>query len=286
LTPLINSAITVPIRRHQFTVFGSNGLIGRKLCAQISADGHEVIGLGRNDPLPQTPLGQIIYAVGITADFRQRPFDTIAAHVSFLSEILQGADFQSFLYLSSTRVYGDSADTREDAAIACRPTDPDHLYNLSKLAGESLTLHCGRPGTRVARLSNVVAPGCTSPNFLDSIVRDAVERRHVTLHSHPESSKDYVCLDDVVQVLPRISISGSQRIYNVAGGVALTHRQVLDVVAKQTASVVEIASENPAVPLPAVNIDRARSEFGYEPRRVLPELSRIIADLETHPCAA
>ena len=39
------------------------------------------------------------------------PFDTIRAHVSVLSEVLEHAEFESLLYLSSTRVYGRSRTT-------------------------------------------------------------------------------------------------------------------------------------------------------------------------------
>jgi len=33
--------------------------------------------------------GHVIYCIGLTADFRQKPFETIEAHVSKLAEVAQ-----------------------------------------------------------------------------------------------------------------------------------------------------------------------------------------------------
>ena len=55
----------------------------------------------------------MIYAIGVTADFRTRPFETMEAHVSVLCEILRDARLDSLTYLSSTRLYGGAASTGE-----------------------------------------------------------------------------------------------------------------------------------------------------------------------------
>ena len=171
-----------------FTVLGASGYIGSRLVAHLQAQGHTVWAPTRGDTEVFTrPLGHVIYCVGLTADFRTRPFDTVDAHVGLLAEVLRRAQFDSLLYLSSTRVYMGAASTHEDAPLSVLPGDPSYLYNLTKLTGESLCHACGRPGVRVARLSNVVGPGMDSAsgNLVADLLRQA-RQGHIVLRSDPQ----------------------------------------------------------------------------------------------------
>lgn len=158
-----------------FTVFGGSGFIGRNLVRRLRNRGAEVRVPSRAAmPAAGEDLGHVIFAIGLTADFRTRPFDTIEAHVSLAAKLLRENGFSSFLYLSSTRVYAGSEDTREEARLSASPLDPSDLYNLSKLTGEAICLASGREKVRVARLSNVVGPGeAKSDTFLGALCREA-----------------------------------------------------------------------------------------------------------------
>jgi nucleoside-diphosphate-sugar epimerase len=255
----------------RFTVLGAGGRIGRRLVANLRAQRHAVFAPARGDPAIGTlPLGHLIYAVGVTADFRTRPIETVQAHVCVLAQLLARGNFDSLLYLSSTRVYAGAASGREDAAISVNSADPSDLYNLSKLMGESLCLHAGAAAVRVARLSNVVGgDDAEAADFVSALKREARHGR-IVLRSAPDSAKDYVHLDDVVELLPRIALAGRHRLYNVAGGRNLSHRQWLDALQVQTGCAVELAPGAPCHVFPPVDIGRIRDEFGFAPRRVLP----------------
>ena len=83
-----------------FTVLGASGYIGSRLVAHLRAQGHTVWAPARGDAEVFTrPLGHVMYCVGLTADFRTRPFDTVDAHVGLLAEVLRRAQFDSLLYL-------------------------------------------------------------------------------------------------------------------------------------------------------------------------------------------
>ncbi len=155
----------------------------------------------------ERPLGHVLYCIGLTSDFRSRAYDTTRAHVSVLTEILANADFDSLLYLSSTRVYARSSAGSEQTTLSVDVTDPSDLYNISKLAGESLCRACGRTGVRVARIANIVGYDPDSQNFLPSLIRAALAGR-IVLQSDPASAKDYVLLDDVIALLPKIATQG------------------------------------------------------------------------------
>jgi nucleoside-diphosphate-sugar epimerase len=254
-------------------VLGASGVIGRHLVAQLRAAGETVFTPERGETaIYEKPLGHVIYAIGLTADFRQRPFDTVQAHVSLLAEVLQRADFESLLYLSSTRVYARASEGREDAWLPVQSQDPSDLYNLSKLMGESLCLHGGRKDVRIARLSNVVGgEDADSDNFVPSLVRAARAGR-IVLRTAPDSAKDYIHIDDVVTLLQRIATRGRERLYNVASGVQTTHAQWMERLAERTGCVLEVVPGAPLVSFASIDISRIRTEFGFEPRPVIPAL--------------
>lgn len=256
-----------------FTVLGASGYIGSRLVAHLQALGHTVWAPARGDAEVFTrPLGHVIYCVGLTADFRTRPFDTVDAHVGLLAEVLRRAQFDSLLYLSSTRVYMGAASTQEDAALSVRPVDPSYLYNLTKLTGESLCHACGRPGVRVARLSNVVGPGmdAASGNLVADLVGQARAGR-IVLRSDPQSAKDYVHVDDLLEWLPRIALAGRAATYNVASGRQTLHAQWLAWLQARTGCTVEVDAQAPLQALPPINVQRLRGEWGVAPRAVLAD---------------
>jgi nucleoside-diphosphate-sugar epimerase len=253
-----------------FTVLGASGYIGSRLVAYLRGQGHSVRAPARGDAeVFSQPLGHVLYCVGLTADFRTRPFDTIEAHVGLLADVLRRAQFDSLLYLSSTRVYMGAARTDEDAPLSVVPGDPSYLYNLSKLTGESLCHASGRSGVRVARLSNVVGPGMDahSGNLVADLVRQA-QQGAMLLRSHLDSAKDYIHVDDVVHWLPRIALSGRSVTYNIASGKQTTHGQWLQWLGDRYGSSFEVQEGAPLQRFAPTSVARLHEEFGVVARPV------------------
>ena len=253
-----------------FTVLGASGYIGSRLVAYLRGQGHSVRAPARGDAeVFSQPLGHVLYCVGLTADFRTRPFDTIEAHVGLLADVLRRAQFDSLLYLSSTRVYMGAARTDEDAPLSVVPGDPSYLYNLSKLTGESLCHASGRSGVRVARLSNVVGPGMDahSGNLVADLVRQA-QQGAMLLRSHLDSAKDYIHVDDVVHWLPRIALSGRSVTYNIASGKQTTHGQWLQWLGDRYGSSFEVQEGAPLQRFAPISVARLHEDFGVVARPV------------------
>jgi nucleoside-diphosphate-sugar epimerase len=249
------------------SVLGAGGFIGRHLTESLRRAGHEV----------QTPseyfgadLGHVFYCIGVTADFRTRPFDTMRAHVSLLAEVLERARFDSLVYLSSTRVYARCQSGREDQPITVDVADPSDLYNLSKLAGEALC----RGRAKVARLSNVVGENPESQDFLYSLIRAARAGR-IELQSDLSSEKDYVSIDDVVAALPGISLA-TDWLFNLGGGRNLSHREIVERLVALTGCEVVVRDQAPLHKFPAIDIGRARAQLDYNPSPVLELLPRLV----------
>ena len=95
-------------------VTGASGFIGGALAAKLRAGGHDVYAPARGEAeLFERELGHVVYAAGVTADFRSRPFDTLRANTTVFADLLERGRFDSLLYLSSARIYRHAQHTRE-----------------------------------------------------------------------------------------------------------------------------------------------------------------------------
>lgn len=260
-----------------FTIFGAGGFIGSHLARRLRAGGAKVQcpdrGSERDLSAGSGSLGHAIYAIGLTGDFRSRPFDAVEAHVSLLSDVLRQARYESFLYLSSTRVYaGLPGPVDEDTPLSITPSG-DRLYDLSKLTGEALVLAEDRPAARVARLSNVTGPGQSRATFLGAITTELLETGHVTIGEAPESCKDYIDVDDVAALLTAIAERGAERLYAVASGRQTTHQEI----ARQLSSygAIEFAHAAPTRRFPAISRNRIENEFDFRPRTISESLAGL-----------
>ncbi len=264
----------------RFTIFGAGGLIGSRLMERLKAERHEVHAVHRDTwPEPGRDLGHVIFAIGLTADFRGRPLETTALHVNRLHDVLSRYSFASLLYLSTTRVYRGAAGTGEEADLVARPTVNDDIYNLTKMTGESLCLALPAPTIRVARLSNVYSARDRSEVFLASVLRDAVADGAVTLRTAPSSSKDYIHLDDAVSLLAHIALTGKERIYNVASGINVSNETIARTL-RELGVTVSFQPDAPEASFPPIDIDRIRNEFQFKPRNLETTLPAVFHELQ------
>jgi len=252
------------------TVLGGTGYVGKNLVSYLRSLGHDVTVPERNRPnISSQVAGHVFYCIGMTADFRTRPFDTVRGHVSLLSDVLEHGEFDSLLYLSSTRIYQGNHDGHEDSGLVVNPLATSDLYNISKIMGESLCVSSGRANVRIARLSNVVGRQVPqSDNFLPTLSREARAGK-ITLQTAKTSVKDYIHIDDVVGLLARIAFDGRETVYNVASGMNVMHSEIIDRLAALTQCMVEVLPDAPVIAFPQIQIQRIVKEFGFSPRSVL-----------------
>jgi nucleoside-diphosphate-sugar epimerase len=258
------------------TVLGSSGFIGRHLVKKLAELNLTFLDPARRDPISHIPLGHIIYCVGLTADFRRRPLEAVEAHVCKLLEILHDCQFDSLLYLSSTRVYGTHLPiAREDEPLQVSPLEREDLYNISKIMGESVLVSSDR-NVRIARLSNVYGPDYTSDNFLSSIIKEALSNGRIVLRTSPASERDYLSIGDAVDGIIKIATGGRHKIYNLASGKNSANQALADRIAQLTGCEVEYAADAAAVKYPLIGIERMEDEFSFRPADVLGDLERTI----------
>jgi len=248
-----------------FTVLGSNGFIGWHLVRYLQGEGLRCYSPERND-IPTAYLGDVIDCTGLSADFRTKPFETVESHVCHTLKILRQCRFDSYLFLSSTRVYGvREGIAYEEDVIQSQPLDFGDLYNISKIMGESICFASGKDNVRVVRLSNVYGYDSKSENFIFSLIRDALGNKKIVLNTTLDSSKDYISVDDVVRILPEIAIRGKHKIYNIAYGENITVGKIVNKLSKLTGCSVEVDEKAKKICYPRICVDRIQDEFASIP---------------------
>jgi len=259
------------------TVLGATGFIGSHLVDRLKQLGIEHRAPRKGEELSVKEAGHIIYCIGLTADFRQRPFDTIEAHVCLLNKILSKCEFDSLTYLSSTRVYINcrQKEVFENDEIPVRVNDPSDLYTLSKLAGERLCLSSGKK-TKIVRLSNVYGLQDNSENFLTEVIRKVESDKYIKFQTTEYSAKDYIHIDSVTDLLVKIAQSPAEGIFNVASGINTTNNDIIRTLKEHYEFDYEIAAEASDIIFPLINIDRIKNEFSYQPSPVSINLSTQI----------
>jgi nucleoside-diphosphate-sugar epimerase len=258
------------------TIVGAEGFIGRHLLTEFRRLGWSCFAVGRGyrDDLFEMPLGHVIYCAGVTTDFIYRPADTVTAHVTDLQRMIECGRMESLLYLSSTRVYLESRCTSELTSLTVRSVVKDHLYALSKLLGENICQYARVP-SRIVRLSNVYGLDWDGPTFLTEMVRSAATG-HIRLRSNPSSEKDYVSLEDVVALIPKIVTCGKHPIYNVASGRNVSHREIVGTLHDLTKCEVELDEGAEVTIFPEIETTRVRGEFDWQPRSLLTDLPDLL----------
>jgi nucleoside-diphosphate-sugar epimerase len=259
-----------------FTALGGAGFIGSELVRHLHAQGHSCHAPARGEPLGRHGLGHVVYCAGLTGGWRRRTHDAVDAHVGVLNDLVRAGGFESLLYLSSTRVYDRHPMGRlahEDDELRVRPQDSGDLYALSKATGEGVAL---AGGGRVARLSNVYGPDPKGPTFLPIVLREAIELGRVSLETSLDTTRDFVAVSDVVRLLTRIALGGRERVYNVASGAGVTNASLTEALARLTGCEVAVLPGAPRLERPAVDTERVRGEFGFEPARLLDDLPALV----------
>jgi nucleoside-diphosphate-sugar epimerase len=265
----------------EFSIFGASGFIGSHLGRSLESDNHIVRRIDRDHwPRPGEHLANIIYAIGLTADFRSKPIETVQAHVGLVADVISSYSFLSFLYLSSTRVYEGAETGNEDTPINFDPNRRDNLYGISKLAGEALCLAIDRPTIRIVRASNVIRVDESMHNFLPSLMVEGYDAGQVTIRTAPDSCKDYIDIEDVTRVVPMICLEGRHRLYNVASGTSITNAEIAELLRCELGVRVQFANNALEVKFPNIKIDRVTQEFGFRPTPFATSFNKLNASMQ------
>lgn len=262
------------------TILGAAGFVGSRLRRRLQAEGLAPFCPGKDDrTVFEQDLGVVYDCAGLTADYAARPFDTVEAHATLVSRLAERARFDRLIVLSSTRLYDSSAAERacEDDALILRPSEPRHIYDLSKALGENIALTQTGGRGAVARLSNVFDWQAGSPGFLSEWLIRASGEREFTLDSSPGVARDYIHVDDVVDALLAMAAAPAPGIVNVASGELVENGRIAGTFAAAGWRV-GFAREAEVPRPPCADVAKLR-DLGVRPRPVLDVIRGYLESL-------
>ncbi|MDC0522178.1 SDR family oxidoreductase [Nitrosopumilus sp.] len=264
----------------KYTILGSKGFIGKEFVNYLEKKGHECFTPEiRKESLKGIDLGHVIYSAGVP-NFMQRPYDAVDAHVCQLKNILENSNFESLVYFSGGRVYNKINSTKENDNLIFNPTDKDDLYGISKIMGESLCIASENPRVHILRLTNVTGNNFTSKLFLPSIIRDAINENKIKIFTTLSSKKDYVYIDDVLDLVPKILINGKEKVYNIASGKTIESEKLINKISKSTGCSVEVSSDPKEFLYPETSIIKIKKEFNFHPTNVVDKIEGMVKEFE------
>ncbi len=263
------------------TILGATGFVGRRLRDRLTALGWDIYAPAKGDKsLFGHDMGVVFYCAGLTADYDRRPFDTVEAHATLVSELVQAGRFEQLIYLSSTRLYDGQAarELDETAPLLFDPADPRRIYDLSKALGENITLTRTEGRGTVARLSNVFDWEPEAPGFLSEWLIEAARTHDLQLESSPLITRDYIHLDDVVAALIAMAERPAHGVINVASGELTANGDIANLFI-QAGWRVTFASDVAPNPPPRANNSRLL-QLGITPQPVKTVVRRYLEGLK------
>ena len=255
-------------------------------------------------PTPMPDFDWIIHAAGIASPpfYRKYPIQCIDANINGLRNLLdyavglqdRGRGLKGFLFYSSSEIYGDpspdSIPTREDYRGLVSCTGPRACYDEPKRFGETLCVvfaqQHGIP-TKMARPFNNYGPGLkiTDRRVIPDFARDIFAGRDIVMYSDGAPTRTFCYSADSITGYYKVLVRGRHgEPYNVgterpeismaelAERVIATGRELFGYSGRLNRlpnPEADYLVDNPNRRCP--NIDKSRSELGYNPTILVDE---------------
>lgn len=185
-----------------------------------------------------------------------------------LLELSKKNKVQKFVYISSSMVYGNFVDNiNED--YTC---NPEGQYGILKLAGEWLLKDYAKKGHfnyTIIRPSAVYGPIDVMDRVIGKFLIQAIHNQVIHVNGIHEKL-DFTYVDDIATgiVIATLSNNTSNKTYNITRGISHTlyhaAELIVDIVGKGSIEIINRDLEMPT--RGALNIDKARNDFGYDPK--------------------
>ncbi len=206
-----------------------------------------------------------------------------------LLDATQRAGVELFLFASSSSVYGNATPLpAEEDAPAIVPESP---YAASKRSAElivsAMVRKTPRLRTPLLRFFTVYGPWQRPEMAITSFLRNILRGKSVTVFGDGSMRRDFTHVEDIVRgVIAAIDHAPpGARPYNLGSGAPITLSDLIDAMGRAAGRAVTV--ERAPIPLGDVeatfaNIDRARSELGWQPRIAIADgLTTVVRWLES-----
>lgn len=234
----------------RIVILGHTGFIGKHLENFFKKKYPEVIGKG----LPDFDLTKdsdslknifdmetvVIMCSAIKKDYGDNidNFSKNASMVVNVCKILETNPVKNFIYFSSAAVYGEdihNLQISEKTAI-----NPTSYYGMAKYVSERLLWKVSKNNLIIIRPPGIYGPGdqpCYGPS---GFVKAALNNEAVTLWGDGAEKREFIFIDDVVQLIDKLILTNYKGVLNLASGKSFTFKDIIDVVSSLTNSEIEV----------------------------------------------
>jgi UDP-glucose 4-epimerase len=150
-----------------------------------------------------------------------------------LCRLLKDHPVRRFIFLSSAAVYGE--DVHNTNITEETPVYPTSYYGMVKFISERLYWKTLVPNENsslvILRPTTIYGPGDKGDSYGPvKFVNAAVNKKELTLWGNGTELRDFVYIDDVVEILFKLTFNTFDGVLNLASGTSCSFRDVLEAV--------------------------------------------------------
>lgn len=276
-------------------ITGASGVVGYNLCKKLlsipycevhvnylnppgpnfkellrSSDHHifDITDIKKIESLPSFDIIFHCSGYGQPQKFVKNPSKTFSLNTLSLQALIKKAT-EKFIFISTSEVYSETDGNSELDKIVINPSNIRNCYTLSKLFGESI-LEFNESGieSKSIRLCLCYGPGFKKDDkrVLSEFIIKGSSNKEIQLLDEGSALRSYIYVDDCVDGIINICISGKENIYNIGGKDILTIKDLaLKIGSLLNCEVKTGEQKNKLANSPnkaCVDISRYESEFG------------------------
>ena len=244
---------------NKILILGHSGYIGMHLMESYRKNFPEINVFGRSFPeLDLTKISSIKKindligektVVIMCSGIKKQNGDTLdiykqnMAMVTNLCSLLQERPLKRLVYISSAEVYGEAVENTNITENT--PVQPSSYYGIAKYASEKLVTKAieNHEGCSLLIVRPVLVYGPDEQGSFygpNGFIRTTLKKEPIVLWGGGEELRDFLFIDDLVEVIVRLTFADSSDILNIVNGQSNSFKDVVNIISKMLPSETQV----------------------------------------------